>query len=48
MRLENTDETYLWNIRMQHVSETSATYAICATSLDLLLQHPYETNATYI
>jgi hypothetical protein len=48
MRLENTDETYLWNTRnicLQHVSETIATYA---TSPDLLLQHPYETNATYI
>jgi hypothetical protein len=42
--MKHTFET-LEKIRLQHASETNAT---CATSPDLLLQHPYETIATYI
>jgi hypothetical protein len=49
-RLQHTSENKrnILNKHLQHASETLATYATCATFPDLLLQHLYETIATYI
>ena len=41
-KMKHTAKTFgtLENILLQHASKTIATYATCATSHDLLLQHP--------
>jgi hypothetical protein len=44
----NTLATYLVAMLLKHTSKTSETYTYNMPLKQLLLQHPYETNAIYI